>query len=44
MQKADRKERMTAMDSKGKIVVRYPAASVHEVFNLTGFSNLFRIE
>ncbi len=33
-----------AMDGKGDMVVRNPTQPVREVFDLTGFSNLFNIE
>lgn len=33
-----------AMESKGEMVVRNLAPSVREVFDLTGFSNMFNIE
>ena len=33
-----------AMEGKGDMIVRNPGQSVREVFDLTGFSNLFNIE
>ena len=33
-----------AMDGKGDMIVRNPSQAVREVFDLTGFSNLFHIE
>ena len=33
-----------AMEGKGDMVVRNPSRSVREVFDITGFSNLFNIE
>ena len=33
-----------AMEGKGDMIVRNPSQAVREVFDLTGFSNLFHIE